>query len=280
MGLSMSTYYADPKISRAEKEEQDADLRGKIEQIRVEFPRTGYRMLLHHLKRQGIKIGETRLRRIIEKFNLQFKPTKRFVKTTDSNHEFEIYPNLIEELMIDDINQVWTADLTYIRIENGFIYLAVIIDLFSRKIIGWQISKRIDRFLALDALKMAIERRNPPRGTIHHSDRGSQYLCDDYTELLTENGFHTSCSAKGNPYDNAWTESLMKTLKYDEIYMYEYKTYLNVVEKLPKFIEEVYNKKRLHSSLNYLPPEEFENKFANKNESEYQTNVSRPSFRL
>lgn len=280
MGLAMSTYYADPKISRAEREEHDADIRGKIEQVRVEFPRTGYRMLLHHLKRQGITIGERKLRRILQKFELQLKPKRRFVKTTDSNHNFEVYPNLIEEFTVDDINQVWTADITYIRIENGFVYLAVIIDLYSRKVIGWQISKKIDRHLALDALKMAIARRNPSKGVIHHSDRGVQYLCDDYTKLLREHGFHISCSKKGNPYDNAWTESFMKTLKYDEVYMFEYKTYLDVIERLPKFIEEVYNKKRLHSALDYVPPEEFEKTFANKKDVNYQQETSRPTLRL
>jgi len=161
-------------------------------------------------------------------------------------------------MTVDGINQVWTADITYIRIENGFVYLAVILDLYSRKAIGWQISKKIDRYLVLDALRMALLRRKPPRGVIHHSDRGVQYLCDDYTALLFENGFHISCSRKGNRYDNAWTESFMKTLKYDEIYMFEYKTYLDVIARVPYFIEEVYNKKRLHSSIGYLPPEEFE----------------------
>jgi transposase InsO family protein len=280
MGLSMSTYYADPKVSRAEKEEHEADLRGKIEQIRVEFPRTGYRMLLRHLKRQGISIGERKLRRILQKFQLQLKPKKRFVRTTDSNHNFEVYPNLIEELTVDDVNQVWTADITYIRIENGFVYLAVVIDLYSRKVIGWQISKKIDRHLALDALRMALVRRQFPRGVIHHSDRGVQYLCDEYTELLKLNGFHISCSKKGNPYDNAWTESFMKTLKYDEIYMFEYRTYLDVMERLPRFIEEVYNKKRLHSALDYMPPEEFEKTFARKKEVNYLTETSRPTLRL
>ena len=278
MQISQSTYYYDPKISRAEQEERDADLRGKIEQIRVDMPRTGYRPLLHHLKRQGVVIGERRLRTVMKKFDLWFKPKRKFVITTDSNHNHRVYPNLIEEMSVDGLNQVWTADITYIRIENGFVYLAVILDLYSRKAIGWQISKKIDRHLALDALRMALLRRKPPREVIHHSDRGVQYLCDDYTELLIENGFHISCSAKGNPYDNAWTESFMKTLKYDEIYMFDYKTYLDVVARVPYFIEEVYNKKRLHSSIGYLPPEEFESKI----EAEYQNEKpgSRPKLKL
>jgi transposase InsO family protein len=257
----MSTYYYDPKKTRAQQEEEDANIRGKIEQIRVDLKRAGYRPLLRHLKRSGVYIGETKLRRIMKKFELHIKSKKQFVVTTDSNHDCLVHPNLLEEMTIDGINQVWTADITYIRIANGFVYLAVILDLFSRKVIGYSISKRIDRDLTISALRMALMRRLPPPGVIHHSDRGVQYLCDDYVELLGNNGFHISCSRKGNPYDNAWTESFMKTLKYEEIYMGHYETYLDVVENLPHFIEEIYNKKRLHSSLGYLPPEEFEEQF-------------------
>jgi len=258
MKISTSTYYADPKISLAEREEKDADIRGKIEQLRVTYKRAGYRPLLHHLKRNGITIGERRLRGILQKFELQVRPHKKFIRTTNSKHDCLTHPNLIKSMMIDDINQVWASDITYIRINNGFVFLAVILDLYSRKVIGWAISKRIDGDLALDALKMAIARRSPPRGVIHHSDRGVQYLCEKYVALLKTNHFHFSCSARGNPYDNAWLESFMKTLKHDEIYMGHYETYLDVMEKVPHFIEEVYNRKRLHSSLGYLPPEEFE----------------------
>lgn len=258
MRLSSSTYYSDPKLSRSERESFEADIRGKIEQIRVDMPGAGYRTLLPVLKSFGIEIGERKLRQVLTKFELQIRPKKRFVKTTDSNHSHRVYPNLTEEMSVTDINQVWASDITYIRIENGFVYLAVILDLFSRKVIGWQISKRIDGDLVVDALKMAIARRCPPRGVIHHSDRGVQYLCDNYVEELTRHGFHISCSAKGNPYDNAWVESFMKTLKVNEVYMWEYRTYLDVLDRVPRFIEEVYNKKRPHSSLGYLSPEEFE----------------------
>lgn len=278
MELSTSTYYADPKVSRAEKEQWEADIRGKIESIRVEMPRDGYRRLLRHLKRSGVDIGERRLRGILTKFKLHIKPKKKFVKTTDSNHDFEVHPNLIEEMTITGINQVWASDITYIRINNGFVFLAVVIDLFSRKVIGWDISRRIDRDLTLAALKMAIARRSPPKGVIHHSDRGVQYLCDDYTKLLRDNGFYISCSKKGNPYDNAWVESFMKTLKYEEIYMWEFETIIDVIDRVPYFIEEVYNKKRLHSSLAYLSPEEFEKKI--KLEYQEKNNVSRPTLKL
>ena len=272
----MTTYYYDPKVTRAEKEEQDADIKGKIEQIRITFPKAGYRPLLHHLKRNGVIIGETKLRRIIKKFKLEIKPTKKFINTTDSDHDCLVYPNLLPEMTIDGVNQVWVADITYIRINNGFVFLAVILDLYSRKVIGWSISKRIDEKLTIDALIMAIKRRQPPNGVIHHSDRGVQYLSNNYVDLLHKHGFHISCSRKGNPYDNAWAESFMKTLKYDEIYMGHYETYLDVIDKLPHFIEEVYNKKRLHSSIGYLPPEEFEE----MNKKGYKNEADRLKFKL
>jgi len=276
MGLSQSSYHYDPKVTRAEKEEWQADIRGKIEQIRVEQPRLGYRELLQHLKRQGVPIGERRLRGIIQKFSLQIRPRKKFVRTTQSNHDCIVYPNHIEGMAINGINQVWATDITYIRIENGFVFLAVVIDLYSRKVIGYDVSKRIDAELTISALRMAIQRRKPPQGVIHHSDRGVQYLCDAYVAVLKENEFIISCSRKGNPYDNAFVESFMKTLKENEVYMWNYRTFLDVVERLPYFIEEVYNKKRLHSSLNYLTPEEFEMKL----EVEYQNPVSRPELHL
>ena len=265
----MSSYYYDPKVSRAEREEQDADLRGKIEQIRVEHPRSGYRTLIPYLKRQGVNVGETRVRRVLSKFKLQIRPRKKFVRTTQSDHDCLVYPNLLPEMMVDGPNQVWTADITYIRINNGFVYLAVILDLYSRKAIGWQISKNIDGQLTLDALEMAIQRRDPKVGVIHHSDRGVQYLCEKYVSRLKEKDFHISCSRKGNPYDNAWTESFMKTLKDNEVYLWHYETYLDVIDRVPYFIEEVYNKKRVHSALGYVTPEEFE-----------ENNVGQLSFTL
>jgi putative transposase len=258
MELSSSTYYKEKSFSSSEKEEMEADIRGQIESVRVEFPRAGYRTLLKYLERRGIFVTEYRLRKVLKKFSLHIKLKRRFVRTTDSNHGHKVYPNLLGDHQVTKLNEAWVADITYIRIANGFVYLAVILDLHSRVVVGWQISQRIDGELALDALKMAYERRGYPAGVIHHSDRGVQYLCEKYIGFLTDHEFKISCSRKGNPYDNAFAESFMKTIKTEEVYLFNYETILNVAERIGRFIEEVYNEKRVHSSLNYLTPKEFE----------------------
>ena len=258
MRLPLSTYYATPLAARAAREVRDADLRAEIETIRETHPRAGYRMLVGYLRERGVLVGERRVRRICAQFQLQIRPRKRVVHTTDSHHPHPVCPNLLADTPVTGLHQVWAADITYIRIANGFVFLAVILDLYSRKVIGWALSKRIDRELTLAALHMAIVRRNPPRGLIHHSDRGVQYLCTDYVAVLAQHGFRISCSRTGNPYDNAYVESFMKTLKHDEVHLWDYQTYLDVVERVPYFIEEVYNRKRLHSSLGYQSPETFE----------------------
>jgi putative transposase len=184
------------------------------------------------------------------------------VRTTDSRHNHRVYPNWLEGRKLTALNQAWAADLTYIRIANGFVYLAVILDLFSRRVIGWAISKHIDAELALSALRQAIQTRRPAPGCVHHSDRGVQYLSHAYVDLLNANGFLISNSAKGNPYHNAIVERFMKTLKQEEVYLSNYETYLDVIENLPTFIEEVYNEQRVHSCIGYLTPSELENAIA------------------
>jgi putative transposase len=259
IGLSSSTYYARPKTSREARERADAELRDQIEKVQCEYGAgTGYRYVLEYLRRAGITAGERKIRRIMKKYDLQAKIKRAFVATTDSNHSHRVYPNLLPQRMVRGLDEVWTADMTYIRIGNGFVYLAVILDLYSRRVIGWGISKHIDGELALSALRMAIASRKPAPGVIHHSDRGVQYLCDAYIALLKAHGFWISNSEKGNPYDNAWTERFMRTLKQEEVYLASYETYLDVIENLPQFIEDVYNEKRIHSALDYLTPNEFE----------------------
>lgn len=258
IGLSSSTFYYRPTFSREEREKQDTDLRGQVERVQMEHPRSGYRTMIHYLKRGGISVGERKLRRIMKKYDLQARLKRAFVRTTDSNHSHRVYPNLLPGRIVMGLNEVWTADLTYIRIGNGFVYLAIVLDLYSRRVIGWHVSKRIDGDLAVAALRMAIEQRKPKPGCIHQCDRGVQYLCKEYIELLKTHGFWISNSAKGNPYDNAWTERFMRTLKQEEVYLANYETFVDVVENLPKFIEEVYNEKRVHSGIDYLTPSELE----------------------
>lgn len=193
----------------------------------------------------------------MKKFGLQPIRWRTFVRTTDSRHLLPVYPNLLKKRQVRAVNQVWVADITYIRIRARFVYLAAILDLYSRKVVGWAISRRIDSELCLTALQMAVKRRSA-RGCIHHSDRGVQYASAAYVALLGRHGLKISMSRKGNPYDNAFMESFYKTLKYEEVHLWNYETFQDVIERLPFFLEEVYNRKRLHSSIGYVPPAEFE----------------------
>jgi transposase InsO family protein len=257
-GLSVSGYYYRPKRDPVERAKRDADLREKIDTIQAEHPRYGYRRVMWELRRSGQRINSKRIRRVMREHGLFAEVKKAYVNTTDSDHGFGVYSNLVKGRELDGLNQIWVADITYIRISTCFVFLAVILDLFSRKVIGWALSQSLQHDLSLEALKMAIEQRKPSDGCIHHSDRGVQYACDEYVQLLTANGFQISMSRSGNPYDNAYAESFMKTLKHEEVSLWEYETMADVVERVPYFIEEVYNKKRLHSSIGYMPPEEYE----------------------
>jgi len=193
---------------------------------------------------------------------IQVKKRKRFTRTTNSSHNLKVYPNLIKDLDIERINQVWCADITYIGIRDGFVYLACIIDAFSRKVVGYAIAETLAAELALEALRMAIATRDTS-DLIHHSDKGIQHCCTDYINMLKDCGIKISMSAKGMPVENASAEAFFGRLKVEEIYMWDYETYADVVERLPYFIEKVYNRKRLHSSIGYMPPEEFENNLMN-----------------
>jgi putative transposase len=263
--LGRSTYQYKPKISREERDRRDQELRDLIEQIHLEMPKAGYRTLHEYLWRGfGRRINEKKIRRVQKKFNLFAEIKRAFIHTTDSKHPFPVYENLIKDFRPIATNVVWVADITYIKIQSGFLYLATVMDLYSRKIIGWAISRRIDEELTIEALQMAIQLRNPSAGVIHHSDRGVQYCSMRYRQVLSDSGIRPSCSRKGNPYDNAAMERFMRTLKQEEVYLRHYETIEDVVENIPRFIEEIYNKKRVHSSLGYLTPEEFEAKQAEK----------------
>jgi putative transposase len=253
MSLPRSSYYHRPKNPPA-----DESLAARMEEIAEDYETYGYRRMTAQLHRDGIIVNHKKVSRIMREKGLKAKQTHRHVKTTDSNHSYPIYPNLIRGLQIKAINQVWVADITYIRILTAFVYLAVILDLCSRKAIGYAISRHIDTALSLEALRMAIRNRNPPSEVIHHSDQGVQYAAHDYIDELKKSQFRISMSRKGNPYDNAAAESFMKTLKAEEVYLWEYRTIDDVLKRIPYFIDEVYNQKRLHSSLGYRPPNEFE----------------------
>lgn len=258
--LSVSGYYYKPKRDPVERARQDTDLREKIESIQAVNPGYGYRRVMWEFRRtdRTRRINGKRIRRVMRKYGLLAQVKRVYVRTTDSRHGFGVYPNLVRDRKPDGLNQIWVADITYIRISSCFVYLAVILDLFSRRVVGWALSQSLQHELSLEALKMAVEIRKPPDGCIHHSDRGVQYACDEYVRFLMAHGFRISMSRSGNPYDNAYAESFMKTLKHEEVSLWEYETMADVVERIPYFIEEVYNKKRLHSSIGYMPPEEYE----------------------
>jgi putative transposase len=253
VGIARSTYYYKPK-----KNPPDMELAEKIEKIALDFPSYGYRRITAELHRQGLKVNHKRVLRLMRDKNLLCRARRAFKATTDSSHGLKKYPNLIDDLIPYRTDQLWHADITYIRIVNSFVYLAAVIDGFSRKIIGYGLGRTLSPDLAIAALKDAISKRNT-YDLIHHSDQGIQYCSSEYIEILIKHNIAISMSAKANPYDNVKIESFFRTLKVEEVYMFEYDTYTEVLKRIPYFIEEVYNKKRLHSSLGYMPPEEFEN---------------------
>jgi len=264
LSVSRSWYYE--RQNRCQIEESEADtelrvaLRAAIEELVLEFPGYGYRRVTKALARAGYCVNHKRVLRIMREESLLCQLKRRFVPTTDSNHSFRTYPNLLKGMVLDAPDQAWQADITYIRLPTGFAYLAAILDAYSRRCVGWQLSRCIDSSLTLAALDMALAARRiePGSGLVHHSDRGVQYASSAYVERLESVGALPSMSAKGNPYDNAKAESFFKTLKREEVYLKEYRKFGEAEANIGQFIEDVYNQKRLHSSLGYLPPAEFE----------------------
>ena len=239
----------------------EMELRDAIQRAAVDMPAYGYRRITVALRREGWVVNHKRVLRLMRADNLLCLRRRAFVCTTNSDHQLRVYPNLARDLKVAGLNQLWVADITYIRLLLEFVYLAVILDAFSRRVIGWALGRTLEAKLALAALRMAIAQGRVVPGLVHHSDQGVQYASGDYTELLSEHGIRISMSRRGNPYDNAQAESFIKTLKYEEVYRTEYLDFADARRRIGKFIESIYNQKRLHSALGYLPPAEFEQQF-------------------
>lgn len=256
VGLSRSSYYRHRRAPQPV--DRDRPVRDRIAQLALDWPRYGYRRITAQLHRDGLNVNHKRVLRLMRLDNLLCQRKRRFVRTTDSSHDSPVYPNLVPTLDVTGTDQLWVADLTYVRLPQDFVYLAVILDAHSRRCIGWSLGRSLDASLTLDALVQALSERHVSSALVHHSDRGVQYASQEYTQLLKDHGIRISMSRRGNPYDNAFAESFMKTLKHEEVYLNDYQTLSEARACIGHFIDDVYNHKRLHSALGYLPPAEFE----------------------
>jgi putative transposase len=255
-GVSRAGYYR--FLQRREAQEGDMDLRSAIQAIALEWPAYGYRRVQVELRDRGWAVNRKRVLRLMRADNLLCLRRRKFVLTTDSKHGLPIYPNLAKDMVLTGIDKLWVADITYIRLETEFVYLAVVMDAFSRRCVGWALERSLETTLVLDALRMALKQRCPLPGLVHHSDQGVQYASGDYTKELERHGISISMSRRGNVYDNALAESFIKTLKYEEVYRTEYRNLEEAKASIQEFLEKVYNLKRLHSALGYRSPQAFE----------------------
>jgi len=257
-GVSRAGYYRHWQASAPRKAQ--TGLCDAIQRLALAHRHYGYRRIGAQLRREGWTANHKRVLRLMREDNLLCLRKRPFVPiTTDSRHGWSVVPNLARGLKLNDINQLWVADITYVHLSEAFAYLAIVLDAYSRRVVGWALETHLQAQLATAALDMAIAARRPSYGSlIHHSDRGVQYACGDYAALLHKHGIQASMSRPGNPYDNAKAESFMKTLKQEEVDGRAYRTAQDARRHIGRFIEEVYNRQRLHSALNYRPPEEYE----------------------
>ena len=264
VGVSRRSFYRFQSKSEPSLD-KDMELRDAIQRIALEWPCYGRPRITRELRNRGWRVNAKKVYRLLREDNLLCVRKRKFVVTTNSNHGLKVYPNLATGMVLTGVDQLWRADITYIRLREEFVFLAVILDAYSRKVIGWALDRTMEDELTLTALRMALQHRRVQPGLVHHSDRGSQYASHDYSDLLKVQGIQISMSRKGNPWDNAACESFMKTLKYEEILRNEYRDLVEARSSIHEFLEKVYNQKRLHSALGYLPPVEFEAQMAAKN---------------